>query len=80
MKLPYLRDEYPSNVDDFPYPAFELYSKLSYLIVMSSRGCPFRCTFCATYKIDEMFSQRQPDMVVEEILTQSHRFNVNDIA
>ncbi len=78
--MPHLSEAPPTDIDDFPYPAFELYPKLSYLVTMASRGCPFRCTFCATYKIDENFSQRQPDQVVEEILTQTRRFRVSDVA
>lgn len=79
LKLPHLREEFPNNIDDLPYPAFELYPQISYLIAMASRGCPFRCTFCATYKIDANFSQRQPDKVVEELLTQTRRFGVRDV-
>jgi radical SAM superfamily enzyme YgiQ (UPF0313 family) len=77
---PHLLDNFPTNIDDFPYPAFDLLRKNDYLVVMSSRGCPFRCTFCATYKIDESFSQRQPEKVTEEIVTQSRKLNVRDVA
>ncbi|MGH1362239.1 MAG: B12-binding domain-containing radical SAM protein [Calditrichia bacterium] len=80
LKLPHLREEHPTNIDDFPYPAFDLYPHLGYLVAMSSRGCPFRCTFCATYKIDAAFSQRDPDAVAEELIGQSERFKVQDIA
>ncbi len=77
---PRLAENFPTHIDAFPYPAFELYHRLNYLVVMTSRGCPFRCTFCATYKIDSRFSQREPAAVVTEILEQSRRFNVRDIA
>jgi hypothetical protein len=77
---PQLRESFPTHIDGFPPPAFDLLRKNDYLIVMTSRGCPFRCTFCATYKIDSAFSQRQPDNVVEEILTQTQRFQVQDVA
>ncbi|MCK6619086.1 MAG: B12-binding domain-containing radical SAM protein [Calditrichaceae bacterium] len=80
LKLPHLREEFPGDIDDFPYPAFDLYPEISYLVAMASRGCPFRCTFCATYKIDENFSQRKPDKVLEELLTQTRRFGVRDVA
>lgn len=80
LKLPHLKEEHPTNIDDFPYPAYDLYPHLGYLIVMSSRGCPFRCTFCATYKIDAAFSQRDPEAVAAEIIGQSTRFDVRDIA
>ncbi|NOX38511.1 MAG: B12-binding domain-containing radical SAM protein [Calditrichaeota bacterium] len=78
--LPELKENIPRHIDEYPYPAFDLYRKLDYLIVMTSRGCPFRCTFCATYKIDAQFSQRHPENVVEEILTQTRRLRVRDVA
>lgn len=79
-KEPKLRESFSQHIDGFPPPAFDLLRKNDYLIVMTSRGCPFRCTFCATYKIDSAFSQRQPDSVVTEILTQTQCFNVQDVA
>lgn len=80
LHLPHLREEHPTEIDDFPYPAFELYRKISYLVVMASRGCPFRCSFCATYLIDSAFSERKPEAVVEEILSQTRQFRVRDVA
>jgi radical SAM superfamily enzyme YgiQ (UPF0313 family) len=78
--MPELIEDFPTDIDDFPYPAFDLLRKNDYLVVMASRGCPFRCTFCATYKIDDKFTQRQPDKVVEEILNQTKKLNVQDVA
>lgn len=78
--LPELIADLPTHIDQFPYPAFELYHKLGYFIVMSSRGCPFRCTFCATYKINANFSQRSPDQVVREIMVQYRKLGVRDVA
>ena len=80
LHCPSLAESPPEDIDDYPYPAFDLYRKLDYLVVMTSRGCPFRCTFCATYTIDSRFTQRRPDKVVEEILTQTRRFRVRDVA
>lgn len=80
LRRPELLQEFPSRLDDYPYPAFDLLRRNDYLIVMTSRGCPFRCTFCATYEIDAAFTQRQPDNVVEEILTQTSSLNVQDVA
>lgn len=37
-------------------------------LVMTSRGCPFRCTFCACWKImDGKYLARSPESVVDEI-------------
>ncbi len=70
----------PASLDDFPPPAFDLYRKLDYLVVMTSRGCPYRCTFCATHQISGPFRQRDPEKVVEEIVQQARRLRVRDIA
>src|SRR5262245_17763443 len=80
LRRPELLDNFPDHLDAFPPPAFDLLRKNDYLVVMTSRGCPLRCTFCATYKIDSAFSQRQPHQVVEEILTQTRQFDVQDVA
>jgi len=80
FKRPELSQGIPHNIDQLPPPAFDLLRKNDYLIVMTSRGCPFRCTFCATYKVDSAFSQRSPACVVEEILSQTRRFDIQDVA
>jgi radical SAM superfamily enzyme YgiQ (UPF0313 family) len=70
----------PAHIDRLPYPAFDLLRKNDYYIIMSSRGCPFRCTFCATYKVDGLYTQRAPENVVSEILTQTEKLAVRDVA
>jgi len=80
LQKPELAQNLPHHIDGLPPPAFDLLRKNDYLIVMTSRGCPFRCTFCATYKVDSAFSQRAPEQVVKEILTQTQRFGVQDVA
>ena len=70
----------PKALDDFPYPAFDLYHHLEYLPVMTSRGCPYGCTFCATDKISGKYAQRQPGNVVDEIIFSVKKYRVQDIA
>jgi radical SAM superfamily enzyme YgiQ (UPF0313 family) len=37
-------------------------------LIMTSRGCPFRCSFCACWKImDGKYLARSPESIVEEI-------------
>jgi radical SAM superfamily enzyme YgiQ (UPF0313 family) len=76
---PSISDQYKS-LDDFPSPAFELYTKLDYLPIMTSRGCPYRCTFCATDKISGKYAQRSPESVFEELQNNVKRFQVKDVA
>lgn len=80
LNAPALLEHFPEHLDAFPPPAFDLLRKNDYLVVMSSRGCPMRCTFCATYKIDTAFTQRQSHPVVNEIFEQTQRFQVQDVA
>jgi len=80
LRKPELTQNFPHHIDGFPPPAFELLRQNDYLVVMTSRGCPFRCTFCATYQVNSAFSQRSPEHVVKEILIHAERFDVQDIA
>jgi radical SAM superfamily enzyme YgiQ (UPF0313 family) len=36
--------------------------------ILTSRGCPARCTFCANYVTGRLFRYRRPESVVREIL------------
>lgn len=68
------------NLDDYPYPAFDLVPNLRYLCIMTSRGCPFNCSFCAQKFIATKFSQRKPEKVVEEIVYHFEKYKLNDFA
>ncbi|MDH4211459.1 MAG: radical SAM protein [candidate division WOR-3 bacterium] len=59
-------------------PDFSLYDKLNYGVVLTSRGCPFKCTYCATRVLCPVFAVT-PNT---EILEQLSRFagKTNDIA
>lgn len=78
--LPNLVDEFPGDIDNFPHPAFDLLRHNDYVVTMTSRGCPLRCSFCATYKVDSAYTQRKPDRVVEEIIGQTEKLRVRDVA
>lgn len=66
---------YMDGVDrvDFPYPAFDLLRQPDQLPLLTSRGCPYRCSYCASYLLHGRFRQRDPARVVEEI-AYWHRF------
>ena len=63
------------NIDRLPYPAFKhfdvskyrIFGK-TYLPVITSRGCPFQCTFCLASKMcGRGFRARSPKNVVDEL-------------
>jgi radical SAM superfamily enzyme YgiQ (UPF0313 family) len=70
----------PVSIDEFPYPAFDLINRPDYLVILSSRGCPFECSFCAQKKISMDFIQRTPENVVEEIIYHYKKFKLRDFA
>jgi len=63
---------FPSEDDR---PAYDLLRNTSSMVVYSSWGCPFRCTYCASWKISGEFRQREPRRVADEIefLWKEHR-------
>lgn len=56
-----------SNIDNIPYPAVEFLSSRNFLPLMTSRGCPFRCTYCASGILNEKFLERAPEKILDEI-------------
>ena len=68
------------SLDDLDFPAFDLYPGLDYGCILTSRGCPYRCDYCASWKITRGFRQRDPQRVVDEITLWRDTFKVNDIA
>ena len=70
----------PNNLDTYPPPAYDLYPRLRSLPILTSRGCPFRCTFCASFLVAGKFRKRSPESVVAEIVGYYHRTHVRDFA
>ncbi|MHB8094595.1 MAG: B12-binding domain-containing radical SAM protein [Candidatus Aminicenantales bacterium] len=56
-----------TSLDDLPAPDYRLLRDRSWLPILSSRGCPFRCSFCASPILHPGFEQRPASSVVEEI-------------
>lgn len=57
----------PADLDSYPYPAYDLYEHQEQISIMTSRGCPFRCTYCASYLINPGYRRRDPIKVADEI-------------
>jgi radical SAM superfamily enzyme YgiQ (UPF0313 family) len=70
----------PTDIDDYPYPAFDLINHPDYLLIMTARGCPYDCSFCAQKQIAMPFIQRSPSRVVEEIAHHYHTYQIRDFA
>ena len=65
---------------ELPYPAFDLYSQLDYVCISTTRGCPFRCTYCATPVLSKEFHRRDPIGVADEIEHWTTKYALRNIA
>lgn len=78
------------NLDNLNFPDFELlefreYPKL-YLAkkhpsapIITSRGCPFSCTFCTASKLSgKKFRFRSPENILEEIKILKKKYNIKE--
>uniref|UniRef100_A0A7C4GG51 Radical SAM protein n=1 Tax=Fervidobacterium thailandense TaxID=1008305 RepID=A0A7C4GG51_9BACT len=60
-------------------PAYELYEKVGYVVLLTTLGCPYRCTYCIAPRNWERMKFKPVALVLEEIEKFSELFNVQDI-
>ncbi len=85
--------QFEADLDSLPLPAWDLldmhsYSRCTnmngflaaepYMAVMTSRGCPFQCSYCHRL-FGTRFRQRSIDNVVGELEVLYHRFGIKEI-
>ncbi len=78
------------NLNDLPFPAWhqlplERYNGLGmgletekpFMVILSSRGCPNQCIFCASHIVHgTTFRMRSPDNIIDEIKILKRHFNI----
>jgi radical SAM superfamily enzyme YgiQ (UPF0313 family) len=67
-------------LDQMPYPDFSLLRNKISLPMLTSRGCPLRCSFCASFLLNERFEQRPADSVLEELEVLCELYKTKNIA
>jgi anaerobic magnesium-protoporphyrin IX monomethyl ester cyclase len=79
------------NLDDLPFPAFDLIEPLSKypgatpvgarpsIHIMASRGCPFGCQFCSNPIWGKKVRFQSPEYILKEIEWLQKTFNVHEI-
>ncbi len=70
----------PQNIDDYPCPAHDLLTSKDSLAILTSRGCPIGCTYCASRLVAGPFRQRNPMKVVDEIEFYRREFGTRNFA
>jgi len=73
------RSPFVENLDEIPYPDFSLFrgedpgfGGLTAIPVLTSRGCPFDCSFCS---VTGMFGRRYRFRSTENIIQELRRYN-----
>ncbi len=82
------RELFP-DINQFPYPAYHLLPNLRkyrarsrktpFAPIFTSRGCPFRCTFCNANVFGKEFRARSPENVIGEIDILVQKYGVKQI-
>jgi radical SAM superfamily enzyme YgiQ (UPF0313 family) len=68
----------PDDLDTYPFPAFDLQRRIAYVPLLTSRGCPFACAYCASHLLEHRSLHRSPASVVEEIAHWHRSWGVSD--
>jgi radical SAM superfamily enzyme YgiQ (UPF0313 family) len=75
------------DIDEIPFPSWDLlpmdkyqFRGQRYASMLTSRGCPFNCSFCASSRLFGGFWRgRSPENVVEEIRIFHEKFGIENI-
>ena len=68
----------PEDINTYPYPAFDMQPIINYIPLMTSKGCPFSCDYCASDFLNPRHIFRSPKNVVEEIVYWNKIHHVKD--
>ena len=69
-----------NDFDSLPFPALDLLSNLDSLCILTARGCPYRCTYCASSLLNNSFRHRASAKVIDEIVYWKDRYPVRNVA
>jgi len=68
------------ELDDLPLPAYDLLRNTETLPIITSRGCPFRCSYCASSLLFPGFEQKRPQQVIADIQILTTELNCQNLA
>jgi len=68
------------DLDALPYPAFDLLNRIDQVPIITSLGCPYRCSYCSSHLFYKDYLRRDPMKVAEEIEHWQHKFGVTDFS
>jgi radical SAM superfamily enzyme YgiQ (UPF0313 family) len=68
----------PDDLNTYPYPALDLQNRIPYVPLITSRGCPFACAYCASHLLNPVKRLREPESVIDEIMHWHNTYGVKD--
>lgn len=68
------------DLDLMPRPSLDLEHRIAHAPVLTSRGCPFQCAYCASHRLQPHMMQRSPASVVDEMVFWYRKHAVRDFA
>lgn len=81
------KNDFINNLDEIPFPARHLLRMKDYKLfddygnrmatIISSRGCPYRCTYCYKGLFGVTYRERSPQNIIEEIKQCKEEFGYN---
>lgn len=82
-----LKGDMVNNLDELDFPAYEYFesvrrsnNSMKYYQILTSRGCPLTCTYCAAFKISgRKWRYRNPQNVVDEIEFAFKKYKTNNL-
>ena len=68
------------DLDSLPRPALDLENRPVHAPLLTSLGCPFRCAYCASHRLQPRLRRRSPTSVVAEMAFWHEQHAVRDFA
>ena len=68
------------DLDSRPYPALDLLDHPSFIPILTSRGCPLACTYCASRQLQPTYRRRRPLAAAAELIYWQDRLGLLDAA
>lgn len=65
-----------TRFDLLPCPDYSLYPHIDFTTILTSVGCIYNCSYCATSILQPCYIRRSPEAVIEEILYWKKKYNV----
>jgi len=69
-----------NDLDALPYPAFDLADRIDQVPLITSLGCPYRCSYCSSPLFYKQHLRRDPGKIADEIEYWHKNFGVADFS